>query len=111
MRIRLPILLGATVLAMSALPGHAADDAPGFNELDRDGDGSLSRTEAAGNTSLAARFQEVDADGDGKLSRVEYLKTAAAQDIRKLRERAAEVIEPDKDKGTAASGGTQRKER
>jgi hypothetical protein len=53
----------------------------------------------------------VDADGDGKLSRVEYLKTAAAQDIRKLRQRAAEVIEPDKDKGTAASGGTQRKER
>lgn len=34
---------------------------------DADGDGQLSREEAAGNQELSARFDEIDANGDGLL--------------------------------------------
>lgn len=92
------------IAASLALAGavHAAD-APGFNDLDRNGDGRLGRAEAAGNASLARefaksdagklsraeaaanpkvarKFAESDGDKDGFLSRTEYLKTAAAED-------------------------------
>ena len=98
----------ASVALALASPAASAADAPGFNDLDRDKDGALSQSEAAGNTSLASRFKEVDTDGDGKLSRAEYLKTMAKKDFTSLREKAAELIKPDKDQG-AASGGTQKK--
>lgn len=48
-----------------------AREVPGFNEMDKDADGALTRTEAAGNPALLALFKEADDDGDGKLSRLE----------------------------------------
>ena len=105
---RFYFLIPAASLALAVGSVQAADkDAPGFNDLDKNDDGSLSRTEAAGNAKLAARFKEVDGDGDGKLSRAEYLKTMAAKDFRSLREKAADLIEPDKAKDASAGSGTR----
>jgi hypothetical protein len=100
----------AATLALAFGTAQAADDkqardVSGFNEMDKNDDGALSRTEAGGNPALAARFKEVDADGDGKLSRFEYLKTMARRDFNTLRDKAAEFIEPDGK--SASSGGTK----
>jgi hypothetical protein len=43
-----------------------------FKKLDLDGDGSVSKAEAAGNEKLMNGFDEADKDRDGKLSRAEY---------------------------------------
>lgn len=102
-------LLGVASMALAFGTAHAADakdkdkDTPGFNELDKNDDGALSKAEAAANPALAARFAEVDGDNDGKLSRMEYLKTMAAKDFRTLREKTADVIEPD-DKARSSTG-------
>ena len=42
-----------------------------FNALDTDGDGQLSRREAAAHPTLAAEFAGVDTNADGRLSREE----------------------------------------
>jgi hypothetical protein len=43
-----------------------------FKKLDLDGDGSVSKAEAAGNEKLMNGFDEADKDRDGKLTRAEY---------------------------------------
>jgi Ca2+-binding EF-hand superfamily protein len=45
---------------------------PAFVELDRDGDGVVSRGELPANHELAQRFGEFDLDGDQVISRAEY---------------------------------------
>lgn len=42
-----------------------------FDALDSDGDGFISRREAAAHERLSEEFRGVDADGDGRLSREE----------------------------------------
>lgn len=44
----------------------------GFNELDRDRDGFLSREEAREHETLASEWDSADADRDGKLSEAEF---------------------------------------
>ena len=90
-------LIGIASLALLA-PAFGAD-APGFNELDRDNDGQVTKAEAARNPALAKRFAEADGDKDGKVSRAEYLKEMAAKDLTSARESVANAIDPDvKDK-------------
>ncbi|WP_058833747.1 hypothetical protein [Luteimonas abyssi] len=48
-------------------------------DLDTNGDGNLSREEAAAYPPLAAVFDQADADGDGQLTPQEYQAFAAAQ--------------------------------
>lgn len=113
MKLKTSMVLTAAALGLAFGAAQAADekaarDAPGFNELDKDDDGALTRAEAAGNPALAARFSQVDRDGDGKLSRFEYLRTVTAQDLRRLREKAASFIEPD-DKASAGATAEKRK--
>lgn len=71
MRNKLAILLGLSLASAAAVAGGK-----GFDELDRDGNGSLSKSEAA-----AARvdFASADTNGDGKLSQSEY-QAATAKD-------------------------------
>src|SRR3954469_14423095 len=59
--------------------GKDAKD-PGFNALDKNNDGYLSRVEAAGNPNLQKNFNQADKNGDGKLSRAEYLAAMTKQD-------------------------------
>ena len=90
-------LIGIASLALAA-PAYAAD-APGFNELDKDNDGKLTRAEAARHPTLTQRFAEADGDKDGVVTRAEYLKIAAAKDFTTLREKTANAVDPDtKDK-------------
>jgi Ca2+-binding EF-hand superfamily protein len=103
------LLAAASSFAFVLVPAYAADEQkepPGFNELDKDDDGSLTKSEAAGNPTLASQFATVDRDGDSKLSRVEYLRTMAQKDMTALRERASEVIEPDAKASTGSSSST-----
>ena len=87
---------------------QAKKDDPGFNDLDTNDDGKLSKAEAAKYPALAARFAEVDGNKDGSLSRMEYLKTMAAKDFRSLREKTADLIEPD-EKPKSSAGGSSAK--
>lgn len=68
--------LGAAILAgtvVQAEDGHGhmghQGERPGFETLDADGDGQVTRDEIAGR--MQARFDAADTDGDGKLSRAE----------------------------------------
>ena len=89
----------AFALALPAYPTGMTGDAPGFNKLDGNNDGALSRAEAKGNPSLASAFDKVDDDGNGRLSRMEYLEHMTAKDFRVLREKTADFIDPGDDGG------------
>lgn len=103
--------LGFSAAALAAAgSAKSSGDVPGFNELDRNNDGALSLSESRGNPELAQRFKQVDENGDGKLTRMEYLKTMAAKDIRTLREKTANVIEPDKASSSSAGSSAESKD-
>ena len=53
-------------------PGSDAEKEQAFKRLDMDGDGSVSKAEAAGNGKLMNEFDGADKNHDGKLSRPEY---------------------------------------
>ena len=71
---------------------------PGFNALDKDNDGFLSRTEAAGNPNLAKNFKQADKNGDGKLSRTEYLAVMTKQDAKTAKKKVENAVDRNKDK-------------
>ena len=63
----------------------AADPQPasrqlGWNDVDADGNGTISRGESAALPALAAVFDAADADGDGELTADEYRAHAAEAD-------------------------------
>jgi hypothetical protein len=58
--------------AGSSVPAQDAQKELAFKKLDLDGDGSISKAEAAGNEKLMNGFDDADKDRDGKLSRAEY---------------------------------------
>ena len=88
--------LALTTLAALALAAGAvqAADKPksGFDALDKDNDGYLSRAEAAGNKRLLKGFDVADKNSDGKLSRSEYLAATAK---RKARDVVNKPSDPD----------------
>jgi hypothetical protein len=53
-----------------------------FSGLDRNGDGYVSRIEAAADKDIAARFDQFDVDGDGRLSPSEYAALIADNEKR-----------------------------
>ena len=78
-------LLGAAVAlacgtAVAADKHHVKDNEPGFNALDRNNDGYISRAEAVKDGDLLKNFSKADKDHDGKLSRAEYLSVKAKKD-------------------------------
>jgi Ca2+-binding EF-hand superfamily protein len=75
----------------------AADKKTGFDALDKDDNGYLTRSEAAGNARLLKGFDVADKDNDGKLSRTEYLAATAKRKVK-------DVVgaESDKDPGFKA---------
>ena len=95
----------AVSLALAYATPALGADVPNFNEMDRNNDGALTRSEAQGNPKLAERFSEVDGDGDGKLSRAEYLGIMARQDLHSLRENLAEFLQPEGKPPLAAAEG------
>lgn len=63
-------LCGPALLAMTG--AALAGEVPSFDELDKDGDGYITRDEAAVVPGLWEHFPAFDRDGDGLLSREEY---------------------------------------
>jgi len=102
MNIIKPILI-ASALALAAGQAFAekAKDDPGFNKLDRNNDGWLSRTEAAKNSYLRKNFKAADKDGDGKLSRTEYLTIMTKKDVSSLKNKV--TGEKDRNAATGSS--------
>jgi len=81
-----PILIAsALALAMGQAFAEKSNDDPGFNKLDRNNDGWLSRSEAMKNSYLRKNFKAADKDRDGKLSRTEYLETMTKKDLSSLK--------------------------
>ena len=76
------MLASALALAAGSALAEKSKNDPGFNALDKNNDGYLSRVEAAGNASLAKNFKQADKNGDGKLSRAEYLAAMTKQDAK-----------------------------
>jgi hypothetical protein len=106
MRVAKTLLIGASALALGvgyAFADKPAND-PGFNALDKNNDGYLSRTEAAANPYLAKNFKKADKDGDGKLSRTEYLTVMTKKDLRTAKEKVTGTKDQDRN---AATGGTK----
>ena len=104
------VLAGASALALaagSAFADRPAND-PGFNKLDKNNDGYLSRTEAAGNATLGKNFKKVDKNGDGKLSRAEYLEAMTKQDLSTAKKKVQKSVDH-KDKDDKAASGSSSK--
>jgi Ca2+-binding EF-hand superfamily protein len=103
--------LVAAALALAVGASYAEDkvgkDAkdPGFNVLDKNNDGYISRTEAAGNPELAKKFKQADKNGDGKLSRTEYLAVMTKQDATTAKNKIKRAVDPD-DKKPSGAGST-----
>ena len=101
------MVIGASALALSigtAFADRPKND-PGFNKLDKNNDGYLSRSEAAANPTLAKKFKEADKNGDGKLSRTEYLAAMTKQDAKTAKRKIENAIDRNKDKD-ASTGST-----
>jgi hypothetical protein len=64
---------GAVVQSTEQVSGTASSNGkPGWNELDADKDGAISKQEAAGNAGLSQIFDQADADTNGALTTDEY---------------------------------------
>ena len=104
----LALAVGASYAADQHIGKDAAKGDPGFNALDKNNDGYLSRTEAAKNPMLTKKFKEADKNGDGKLSRMEYLATMTKQDAKAAKNKVEDKIDSHKDK-PASTGSTKSK--
>ena len=86
MKIVKPLLIASAIaLAAGQAFAEKSKDDPGFNKLDRNNDGWLSRSEAAKNSYLRKNFKAADKDHDGKLSRTEYLEVMTKKDMSALK--------------------------
>lgn len=69
-------------LASSAWAQKSKSGNSGFDAIDKNRDGYLSKEEVAGDKELAKRFTKFDADKDGRLSVDEFLKANQDNDGR-----------------------------
>jgi hypothetical protein len=109
MKLAKPFLIAsAMALAFGAYAADEkqakADAEPGFNNLDTNDDGKLTKAEAAKDKKLTERWTEADRDKNGTLSRAEYLMVKGKQDIGRATETVKNAVSSD-DK-SAAAGGT-----
>jgi Ca2+-binding EF-hand superfamily protein len=98
-------LAAAAALALAAGSAFAADDKKdaNFNTMDKDNDGYLSRTEAAGNKDLMKKWKEADRNNDGKVSRAEYLMVMGKQDVKSATNKVEKSLQGKEDKAKAES--------
>ena len=85
----------------ASAPGQDAEKELAFKKLDLDGDGSVSKAEAAGNEKLMNGFDEADRDRDGKLSRAEYDNLGSPSAAKAKAKNAAKVKAQAKAKAAA----------
>jgi hypothetical protein len=83
-------VLVASAMALACGMAYAKDDKDehkGFNDMDKNADGFITREEAKGNTELLGKWKEADSNNDGKLSRAEYLKLMAKKDATTVKDK------------------------
>jgi len=114
MRPAKPFLV-ASALALAIGGACAADDKqaktdaePGFNNLDADNDGKLTRAEAAKDKSLLGKWKEADRNNDGTLSRAEYLLVKGKKDIGTAADKVKSAVSGD-DKPSSAGATSKPK--
>jgi Ca2+-binding EF-hand superfamily protein len=78
----------------AAKPTRTAANKPrplnaGFNGLDKNSDGYLTRAEARGNPHLASNFKAADRNKDGRLNRAEYRAVVTKNDVKAAKTRGA----------------------
>ena len=81
----------------STVPQTMSERQLGFRALDYDGDGFVSKAEAAGNSFATLGFDRADRNRDGKLSFAEYDSIGKPRAVRKKG-----------DGGSASAGGTKK---
>jgi Ca2+-binding EF-hand superfamily protein len=81
---------------------------PGFNKLDKNDDGYLSKSEAAKSPTVAKRFQQADRNHDGKLSRAEYLMTMTAKDASTAKKKVENAMDRHNGQSSSAGGTTSK---
>lgn len=104
MNVKVVLIASAIALAAGQAFAEKSKDDPGFNKLDRNNDGYLSRSEAMKNSYLRKNFKAADKDHDGKLSRTEYLTVMTKKDLSSAKNK----ITGDKDRN-AATGSSRSK--
>ena len=92
------LALAGSVFAADKLDKSQTND-PGFNVLDKNNDGYVTRAEARKNPTLSKQFKQADRNNDGKLSRTEYLTVMTKSDLRKITGKEK--------KESAATGGSK----
>lgn len=102
----------ASALALAFGAAYAADDKqakadaePGFNTMDANDDGKLTRAEAAKDTSLLGKWKDADRDNDGTLSRTEYLIVKGKKDIGTVAEKVQDAVSSDDKSSSAGATG------
>jgi Ca2+-binding EF-hand superfamily protein len=93
----------SSALAADTKKDAKKDNDPGFNKLDKNNDGYLSRTEASKNPYLVKHFKEADKNGDGKLSRTEYLTVMTKKDLSSVKNKVAGNKDKDRSAATGSS--------
>ncbi|MGH8669861.1 MAG: hypothetical protein ACREUN_06080 [Burkholderiales bacterium] len=87
-----------------------ADPEPGFNNMDANNDGKLTRKEAAKDKSLLGKWKEADRNGDGALTRAEYLLVKGKKDVGTAADKVKSAVGSDDKKAstgsTSSSGST-----
>jgi Ca2+-binding EF-hand superfamily protein len=66
----------------------------GFNGLDKNSDGYLTRAETRGNPHLASNFKAADRNHDGKLNRAEYRAVVTKNEVKTAKTRGAVHRQP-----------------
>jgi hypothetical protein len=102
----------ASAFALAFGGAYAADDKqakadaePGFNNLDANHDGKLTRSEAGKDKSLVANWKDADRDGNGSLTRAEYLRVKGKKDMNWATEKVQNAVSDDK---SSSAGGTSK---
>jgi Ca2+-binding EF-hand superfamily protein len=115
MKLAKSLLFASAAIALAFGSAYADDKAakakdkdPGFNNLDKNNDGYLSRAEAKGNPDLSKHFKEVDKNNDGKLSRAEYLAFMGKKDLNTAKNKVSNALSKDKDKDKSAATGSSK---
>ena len=88
-------VLAAAAMALACGAAFAADNDnkhhKGFNDMDKNADGKLTRDEAAGNKDLLKRWKNVDKNNDGYVTRAEYLQEIAKKDANTVKEKVTKA--------------------
>jgi hypothetical protein len=96
-------VLAAAAMALACGAFAADKERKGFNDMDKNADGKLTRAEAAGNKELLEKWKQADTNNDGTLSRVEYLKVMAVKDVNTVKEKVTGKDDKQKSTKTAKS--------